>query len=452
MASIQFLGAAGTVTGSKYLFINGEHNILVDCGLFQGIKNLREKNREKLPINVQSIHSVVITHAHLDHCGYIPVLVKQGYTGKFLMTPPTRDLVELILLDSAKIQEEEAKHANEEGYSKHSPALPLYTIVEVEQCLERFETHFDEEWVHLSQNVAFQFIKNGHILGSCSIEIKSFDKKIVFSGDIGRANDALLPPPTPMKGGDIVVMESTYGDRLHPNEDALDLLEEVILTTYKRGGNLIIPSFAVGRAQEIMFLINELKQQKRISDIPVYLDSPMGTSATEIFLKYSHWHKLAPKQAYQIDRHVTFVKDMKDTFKVINNEKHKIIIAASGMITGGRVLSYIKELGWNPLNTILLVGYQGEGTRGRSLKEGARELKIRGKYIQIGAEVRTIDCLSAHADQAGMIEWLKGMNQLPEQLFLVHGEPSAQNSFRVKIQDELGLNVVIPSLYEEIQF
>jgi metallo-beta-lactamase family protein len=448
--SIQLLGAAGTVTGSKHLLKTSTTNVLIDCGLYQGLKKLREKNREPFPFNVKMIDAVVITHAHLDHCGYLPVLVKNGYKGRILMTSPTKELVELILLDSAKIQEEEAKLANLEGFSKHTPALPLYTESDVNKVLELIETHQDRERIRISEDVTFEFIKNGHILGSCSLEFHIDGRKIIFSGDLGRTNDDLLNAPETLEGGEFLVLESTYGDRLHPKEDVLSILEKVIFDTWERGGTTIIPSFAVGRAQEMLYLINELKDQKRIPPIPVYLDSPMGTSATEIFQRYSGWHKISNKKIYNLDRHVTFVKDAHETQRVIKDEKRKIVIAASGMITGGRVLNYISQLGWDPLNTILLVGYQGEGTRGRSLKEGAKELKIRGKYIQIGAEIQSIESLSAHADQQQMLDWVKSMNEIPQKIILVHGEPTAQNVFRVKLQDELGAEVIVPELMDEI--
>jgi metallo-beta-lactamase family protein len=449
--SIKFLGAAGTVTGSKHLLKTKHTQVLVDCGLYQGLKKLREKNREPFPVQIASINAVVITHAHLDHCGYLPVLVKNGYKGRILMTAPTKELVELILRDSAKIQEEEAHQANKEGYSKHSPAIPLYTESDVDKVIELIETHQDRERVRISEDITVEFIKNGHILGSTSLEFHIDGRKVIFSGDLGRGNDDLLAAPEVPDGAEFLVLESTYGDRVHPKEDVLDLLESVILNTWERGGTTIIPSFAVGRAQEILYLINELKDLKRIPAIPVYLDSPMGTSATEIFLRYSGWHKLSNKKIYNLDRHVKFVKDIRETQRIIKDDKRKIVIAASGMITGGRVLNYISQLGWDPLNTILLVGYQGEGTRGRSLKEGAKELKIRGKYVQIGAEIQTIDSLSAHADQKGMIDWVKAMNQLPEKIILVHGEPTAQNVFRVKLQDELGVEVLVPELLDEIK-
>jgi metallo-beta-lactamase family protein len=447
--SIQFLGAAGTVTGSKHLLKTPEKNILIDCGLFQGIKSLRLKNREPLPVDEKTIDILLLTHAHLDHCGYIPLFVKNGFKGKILMTPPTRDLVEIILRDSAKIQEEEARKANEEGYSKHSPAIPLYTEKDVEIALKHFEIRHDIDWVPISENISFRYLKNGHILGSAFIEMKCFGRKIVFTGDIGRTENALLAAPSVIEEADCLIMESTYGDRLHPAGDPADELEEIILHTLEKGGTLLIPSFAVERAQELMFIINKLKQEKRIPNLPVYLDSPMGTDTTDIFMNHPNWHKLNPTETYSICKHTQFIRDFQETLKLIKDNKPKIIIAASGMLTGGRVLSYLSVLGKDSKNTVLLVGFQGEGTRGRALKEGIKEIKLHGKYYQIEAEIMNISSMSGHADQLEMINWLKKFKKKPKQLFMVHGEPQAQNIFRVKIKDELAINATIPQLYEE---
>jgi metallo-beta-lactamase family protein len=450
--SIQFLGAAETVTGSKHLLKTPEVTILVDCGMYQGLKALRLKNREKLPIDEKSIDLLLITHAHLDHCGYIPVLVKNGFKGKILMTPPTRELVEIILMDSAKIQEEDARKANEECYTIHQPATPIYTVKDVEKCLKQFETKLDLKWVKISHNVSFRFLKNGHILGSAFIELDCYGKKIVFSGDIGRYNNDLMGNPTTIEEADYLVMESTYGDRIHPSTSAIDALETAILHTIEKGGNLLIPSFAVERAQEIMFLINRLKEEKRIlKNIPVYLDSPMGANATDVFLNHPSWHKLSTADTHLIYRDINIIRDYGDSLKIMKENRSKIVIAASGMLTGGRVLGYLKEYSTEPKNTILLVGYQGEGTRGRSLKEGIREVKLHGKYYQIDCEILTIETMSGHADQQEMLTWLKGFTRKPKQIFLVHGEPQAQNTWRVKIKDEVGIQCIIPTLNEEIE-
>jgi metallo-beta-lactamase family protein len=449
--SIQFLGAAGTVTGSKHLLKTSELNILIDCGLFQGLKSLRLKNWDKLSFNEKEINVILLTHSHLDHCGYIPLIVKNGFKGKIIMTPPSRDLVEIILRDSAKIQEEEARKANEDGYTKHSPAKPLYTEKDVEVALKQFETRKDIEWHKLSENISFRFLKNGHILGSAFIEILCFGEKIVFSGDMGRQKNELLEPPTIIEEADYLIMESTYGDRIHPNRLPIDDLEKIILETLKNKGSLLIPSFAVERAQDIMYLLNVLRESKRIPNVPIYLDSPMAASTTDIFLNYPNWHKLTPTEAQLISKNITIIRDYNDTLKLLKDTQNKIIIAASGMLTGGRILSYMTEYGKDPKNTILIVGYQAEGTRGRALREGLTELKIHGKYYQIKAKVANTDTMSGHADQSEMLEWMKKIKKKPKKIFLVHGESQSLNSFRVKIKDEIGVEVLVPEINDEFK-
>jgi metallo-beta-lactamase family protein len=447
--SIQFLGAVGTVTGSKHLLKTPEGNILIDCGLFQGLKNLRLKNRESLPIEMSELKHVIITHAHLDHCGYLPVLIKNGFEGKIWMTPPTKDLVEIILKDSAKIQEEEAEKANEGNYSIHEPATPLYTLKDVEKTLSYCFTQNDNSEIRLFPQTSFEFTKNGHILGACFLTINCLGKRIVFSGDIGRPNSELLECPNKPRFADYLIMESTYGDRVHPHSDIQTELEKTINETYAKNGILMIPSFAVGRAQEIMFHINQLKRQNKIPYLPVYLDSPMGADATRIFINHPKWHKLKSHTEDILTKDVHIIRDYKDTLEIMADKSPKIIIAASGMVTGGRILNYLGTYGDNPNNTILLVGYQGEGTRGRSLKEGALSLKFYGEYHAILAEVQSTDCLSAHADQSEMIGWLSELETKPKYTFLVHGERHAQEIFRVKIQDELNFKVVLPEMEEE---
>jgi len=447
--SIQFLGAASTVTGSKHLLKTPDKNILIDCGLFQGIKSLRLKNWSPLPVPVDKIDTVLITHAHLDHCGYIPLFVKSGFKGNILMTPPTRGLVEIILRDSAKIQEEDADRANRYGYSKHKPALPLYTTADVEKSLGQFKTYPDKEWINLSPHIRFQFLKNGHILGSCFIEMECFGKKIIFTGDIGRKVSELLAPPTIIDLADFIIMESTYGNRLHSNGNVMDELSDVINSTIHRKGNLLIPSFAVGRAQELMHIILQLKQKLNIPDIPVFMDSPMGADATEILNRYPDWHKLTPEDSKALHKNITIIKDWHDTQKVIAQKGSKIVIAASGMLTGGRVLEYLKNYVENKKNTIMLVGYQAEGTRGRALREGVHEIKMYGKYYKVQARICEISSLSAHADQQEMLDWLKQYKQKPSRIFLVHGEPMVQEAFKVKIEDELKIETTIPTQNEE---
>lgn len=441
---LQSFGAAQTVTGSKHLLRTPELNILIDCGLFQGLKELREKNWEALPVDPASIDVMILTHAHLDHCGYIPLLVKKGFKGKIYMTPPTKELAELILLDSAKIQEEDAEHANASGYSKHHPAKPLYTTEDAEFSFSHFVTIEHSIETKLSPEISFQFRKNGHILGSACVELNCYGKKIIFSGDIGRYNSDFLLPPSSLDGADFVIMESTYGDRLHDQKNPSDQLAEIINKTINQHGNVLIPSFAVGRAQEIMHIITELKNTAKIpAYIPVYLDSPMAADATDILCRYPKWHKLPKDQCMNVCKDVVINRDYHNTKKIIANSNCKIIIAASGMLTGGRVLEYLKHYLGNKRNTILLVGYQAEGTRGRALQNGAHEIKMHGRFYPVKANVAEIPGLSAHADQSELIQWIKHFKHLPEKIFLVHGEPNAQEALRVKIQHELNIPVEV---------
>jgi metallo-beta-lactamase family protein len=449
--SIQFLGAAGTVTGSKHLLKTPQGNFLIDCGLFQGLKSLRLRNWEPLPIDLEKLKAVLLTHAHLDHCGALPLLHKQGFRGKVYCTAPTRDLAEIILRDSAKIQEEDAALANKRGYSKHQPAVPLYTTELVEAILLQFETVEADRAVPLASEVTAVFRSNGHILGSTFIEVQCMDRLLLFSGDLGRPQSALLNPPTLPERADYVIMESTYGDRLHPNLQAVDELADAILDTIRQKGSLLIPSFAVGRAQELMHLINELKKANRIPDVPVFMDSPMGASATEIFRRHPAWHKLSPGQCASIFEEIKIIHKLSDTFDVIDSEGVKIVIAASGMLTGGRVLFYLEKYLENRRNTILLTGFQAEGTRGRALQEGAHELRMHGGYHPVRAQVKSLSAMSGHADQSEMMEWLSHLKEEPKKIFLVHGENGARDAFRLKIETKPGWNVAMPEMLQEFE-
>lgn len=441
---LQSLGAAETVTGSKHLLKTPELNILIDCGLFQGIKSLREKNWEKLPVHPSAIDAVILTHAHLDHCGYIPLLVKQGFKGKIYMTEPTRDLTELILLDSAKIQEEDAEKANRQRYSKHKPALPLYTAKEAEVSFRYFITKPCNTYIRLNDHVQFHLKPCGHILGACSVEIDCYGKRIVFSGDIGRYQSAILSSPEYFTSADYVVMESTYGDKLHEKDETYSALADMINQTVELGGNILIPSFAVGRAQELMYILNLLRMQERIPrNIPIILDSPMAASATEILLRYPEFSKIHKDKLIEMSDQVIINRDYRNTDRLIWQKGSKIILAASGMLSGGRVLEYLKHYIGDSMNAILMIGFQAEGTRGRALLNKAYELKIHGKYYSIHARVMEIMSLSAHADQAELLDWIRKFHNVPGQIMLVHGEPSAQESLRVKLQYEFHVPVKI---------
>ncbi len=447
---LQSLGAAETVTGTKHLLKTPELNILIDCGLFQGIKLLRMKNREELPVNPSEIDVLLLTHAHLDHCGYIPLFVKKGFRGKIYMTPPTRDLAEIILYDSAKIQEEDAERANREGYSRHKPALPLYKTEDVDFALQYFEVVEHSSEMQLSPHISFQFRKNGHILGSACVQLNCYDKTIIFSGDIGRYQSDFLLPPANINNADYVIMESTYGDRLHGDEDPADQLAAVINEAVSYHGTVLIPSFAVGRAQEIMHILNKLKKEDKIPRwLPVFLDSPMAADATDILCKYPKWHKLKHEECMSVCKDVVINRDWHNTKNIIAKQGSKIVISASGMLTGGRVLEYMKHLAPHENNSILLIGYQAEGTRGRALQNDAHEIKIHGKYYPVQARVVEISGLSAHADQSELIQWLKQFKHLPEKIFLIHGEPSAQEVLRMKIQDEFKIPVEIQKQNQE---
>ena len=449
--TLQSLGGAETVTGSKHLLKTPEITLLIDCGLFQGVKYLREQNWKSLNTDISEIDALILTHAHLDHCGYIPLLVKNGFKGKIYMTSPTKELTKLILLDSAKLQEEDAEKANRHHYTKHHPAKPLYTVNDTEKAFNQFVIVNENEEIKLSNHVHFRFKPCGHIIGACSVEVVCFEKTIIFSGDIGRNHSAILPAPDFFTHADFLVMESTYGDRLHDNTDLYDELEHWINITVKNHGNIIIPSFAVGRAQEIIYILHQLKKQNRIPfNIPIVLDSPMAASATDIMLHYANYTTIDQQEWLEIIQHITINREYERTRKIIQDKKSKIIIAGSGMVTGGRVLEYLKHDIGNSRNTVLIVGFQAEGTRGRALLNRTHELKMHGKFYPVKANIVEITGLSAHADQSELMEWIKKYENPPKQIMLVHGELSALEALRVKIQTELQIPVTIMMKDQEV--
>ena len=448
---ITFLGGAKTVTGSKYLIEAFDTSILIDCGVFQGLKELRLLNWEALPINVSSINTILLTHGHLDHVGYLPRLIKQGFKGAIIGTAPTLAIAEIILKDSAKIHEEEAKKANKEYFSKHQPALPFYTINEVEKTIARFEVQIEGKWIVINPHISYRFNYNGHIIGATFIELDINGKKFVFSGDVGRINDYLLRDPKRPDYADYLFIESTYGDKLHTVEAIEDKLSQIIKQTINNKGNLIIPSFAVERLQTLMFILFKLYQKNKIPNIPIFVDSPMGNNVLEVFKRFPKWHKLSESDYHAMCNHINIITSYADTWKTIDDKRSKIIIAGSGMVTGGRVLTYLQQLIDKTATTILLVGYQAEGTRGRLLKEGTHEIKIYGKYYPVKASVLSIDSLSAHADQSELLDWLSAIKNKPKAVYLIHGEPTAQNAFRVKIKDIYGWTAKIPELFETIE-
>jgi metallo-beta-lactamase family protein len=443
---INFLGAAGVVTGSKFLLETSEKNILIDCGMFQGLKELRELNWNDLPVDVSAIDVVLITHGHLDHVGYLPRLLKQGFTGKIIGTAPTLAIAEIILKDSAKIHQEESEKATKEQYTKHNPALPFYTIFEVEKTIARFQVEMANKWIALSENISYRFQYNGHIIGATFIELDMNGKRFVFSGDIGRPNDYLLEDPKKPEWADFLFIESTYGNKLHPNEDVEEILSKLIKETISQKGNLIIPSFAVERLQTLMYLLWKLYKENKIPNIPIFIDSPMGNNVLEVFNRFPKWHKLSMSEYHAMCNHINIVQSYKETWKTIDDKRSKIIIAGSGMVTGGRVLTYLQQLIDESSTTVLLVGYQAEGTRGRQLLEGAHEIRFFGKYYPVKAKINSIESLSAHADQNDLLDWMRNIKNIPEKVFLIHGEPTALDAFRIKIKDTYNWNVTIPKL------
>ncbi len=445
--SLRFLGGASTVTGSKTLIETNEHKVLVDCGLFQGLKSLRLQNWQPFDFDVSEIEAVIITHAHLDHVGYLPLLVKSGFAGNIYATQPTCDLARIILLDSAKIQEEEARLANMGGYTKHTPAKPLYTIKDSENALKFFVPIEDKEWITISPSFKFQLLRNGHILGSTLAEVICNGKKIVFSGDLGRENPLLLEPPVQVKEADFLVLESTYGDRDHTQVPKDEELASIVAEALLKNGNLIIPTFAVERAQEIMLILNSLKKQNMIpQSVPIYLDSPMGIDVTDVYLKHPDWHTLSEEECRMISTQTIQVRDIEQTRAIIEDQRSKIIIAGSGMLSGGRALEYLKAYVGETNTTVLFVGFQAEGTRGRAMLRGAEHIKIHGNHYRINAAIKEISAFSGHADRTELLNWVSHFDKKPEKIFLNHGEPKSSESLRIAIDEKFHIPCIVPLL------
>ncbi|NQU34313.1 MAG: MBL fold metallo-hydrolase [Bacteroidetes bacterium] len=449
--NITFLGAAGTVTGSKHLVTFGNKKILIDCGLFQGLKELRLLNWEPLTVDPATIDFVILTHAHLDHVGYLPRLVAQGFKGKVYCSAPTGAIAEVIMLDSAKIQEEDAEMANRIGYSKHTPAKPLYTVEDAKKAINQLYDVACDSWIDIDDNIRFRLNLIAHIMGATFVELEVDKKRLVFSGDIGRFDDPMLEEPHRPKHADYIIMESTYGDRHHKHEDAKKRLSEIINQTYDRGGTLIIPSFTVDRAQDFIWMIWQLKKQKKIPNIPVYLDSPMGVNVSRIYSDFDTYHKLGTDVFDEAWNHVKTVASVKDTFKISSDKTPKIVIAGSGMMNGGRVLLYLQDHLQNPKSTVMIAGYQAEGTRGRLIHNGIKEIKIHGNFYKVDCHIEEMVSMSSHADQEGLINWLSGLTSKPKTVFIVHGESQAANALRVKITHTFHWDVAIPKLNESFE-
>ena len=447
---ISFLGGAGTVTGSKYLIDVGKHRVLVDCGLFQGFKQLRERNWAPFPLPPSQIDAVLLTHAHLDHSGYLPKLVRDGFAGPIISTHATLRLCELLLPDSAHLMEADAAYANKKGFSKHKPALPLYTQPDAIRALDAFRPRGFHEPVAVLEGCRATFRPAGHILGAASVELDCDGTRIVFSGDVGRYSDATMVDPEPVAGADYLVVESTYGNRRHNPASPEEALEEVIERTARRGGTVIIPAFAVGRAQSLLFHLSQLRKRGRLAEVPVYLDSPMAVNASTIFCDHLGEHRLTAEQCREACGIATYVRETEASKALSQDAMPKVIISASGMATGGRVLHHLKRFAPDRRNTILLAGFQAGGTRGAALRDGATELKIHGDYIPIRAEVASLDMVSAHADRDELLRWLGGFESAPTTTFVTHGEPAASDEFRHCIAEKLGWPARVPEHGEQV--
>ena len=459
MPALTFLGAAGTVTGSKHLLDLGGHRVLIDCGLFQGAKDLRLRNWAALPFDGAKIDAVVLTHAHLDHCGYLPRLVSQGFRGKIFCTPATKDLCTLVLPDSAHIQEEDARHANRKGYSKHAPALPLYTSLDAARTLTLLQPVGYDRPVPVVPGLEVEFINAGHLLGSAYARAHVGGKTILFGGDLGRYGRPVLPDPSPVDGADVLLVESTYGDRVHEADDNGARLAGIINDALKRGGKIIIPSFAIGRVEEVIYWLKRLEQEKRIPVLPVYVDSPMAAGALQFYTE--RVNELDPdlKEANAGHRQVstfltermTVIETVEQSNALATSRDQAIVIAASGMATGGRVLHHLAQALPDGRNTVMFVGYQAAGTRGRMLCDGVKQIKIQGIVVPVAAKVERLDSMSAHADVNEILRWLKGFSQPPKMTYLVHGEPAGLEALEKRIQAELHWPTHIAKYLERVE-
>jgi len=483
LAYIQFLGAAGTVTGSKHLINTGDGSansgsansgsansgfkVLVDCGLFQGPKDWRERNWSDTPVPAKEINAVILTHAHLDHCGWIPRLVREGFRGPIYATPPTIDLCGIVLPDSGHLQEEDANFYNKTKKSKHDPALPLYTFEEAQHSLEYFKPVQVGDTNELSPEISFRFVRAAHILGSCMAEISlkqnGAARRLLFTGDIGRVHDHKIAPgkvvhsgPQEGESADVVVMESTYGNRLHPKEDPLPELAELITNTVKRGGSVVVPAFAIERTQKFVFILKHLMESSQIPRIPVFCDSPMAIKAVEIFLKHDEEYSDETRDMIRTYGSplqwpgFTFASTQEESKKINDVRSSSIIISSSGMVTGGRILHHLALRLPEPKNLVLFIGFQAPGTRGFTIKNKSDEVKIFGDFVPIRAQVAALEQFSDHADPPELLEWLRTFRNQPATTYLVHGEPDAASQLRDTMKQSLGWNVQIAQYREKV--
>jgi metallo-beta-lactamase family protein len=456
MADLTFLGAARTVTGSKYLLESNGTRVLVDCGLFQGLKELRERNWAPFPVDPESIDAVVLTHAHLDHVGYLPRLVAAGFRGRVFCTAGTADLCRLVLPDSARIQEEDARQANKHGYSKHNPALPLYTEPDAYRALTQLQPVGYERALEVARGVSVEFIPAGHLLGSSFLHVTLTEgRRILFGGDLGRYARPILPDPSSARTADLALVESTYGDRDHAPDDGGKALAEIITRTAARGGKVIIPAFAIGRVEELIYWIRRLEAEKQIPVMPVYVDSPMATEALKFYAaRVNELDADMRPESKQVNTFATarfqIIASPQQSKELTASRRSAIVISSSGMATGGRVLHHMAAALPDSKNTVLFVGYQAAGTRGRSLVDGANTIKIHGQAVPVNAEITRLDSMSAHADRGEILRWLGTFPQAPGRLCLVHGEPAPMDALKQRVESELGWNVHTPHHLERL--
>jgi metallo-beta-lactamase family protein len=442
----QFWGAAETVTGSKTLVTHAKKKVLIDCGLFQGYKKLRLKNWEALPFKPSDLEAVVLTHAHLDHSGALPLLQQQGFKGKVYCTPGTAELLKVLLLDSAKIQEEDAKYANKKGFSKHKPAKPLYTSEDVEELLKKVYTipFFKEQ--EICNGLQLELFPAGHIIGSSIVVLNDGRHKVCFSGDLGRLSDDVMNAPHPLPDCDSLILESTYGNRMHEREHPEKELAQIILDTFAKGGEVLVPAFAVGRTQKVIYHIITLMNHGIIPKVPVYMDSPMGINASEIFCKYHKEHHLTAQACNLIFDKTILARSQQESINIASSKNPKIVISSSGMATGGRVLHHLKRVLVDRNSSVIFTGFQAGGTRGAKLVAGEPTIKIHGEFIPVNASIHNVESMSAHADSSEMIAWVGAANRKPKAIYLNHGEPNALESLRDKITQHFpNINVYIPT-------
>ncbi|MGC4077331.1 MAG: MBL fold metallo-hydrolase [Rubrivivax sp.] len=447
---LHFLGAADSVTGSRHRVDLGGQRLLLDCGLFQGFKVLRERNWQTPPQALLDAEAVVLSHAHMDHSGYLPALVKHGWKGRIYASPATCALAEVLLLDSAKLQEEDARRANKFGYSRHEKALPLYTRADAARAIDRL-TPVDTGSAFKIGSVAVTLTPVGHLLGACAVTLDCRGERLVFSGDVGRSVDLLMPPPQPLPEADVLLVESTYGNRAHEQEDVAARMGEIVRETVRRGGSVLMPTFAVGRAQALMVVLHRLKRAGQIpQDLPIFLDSPMAVQATELYRRFAKVLRVKPAELKAACEGVRMVETPQQSMRLTSHRFPCVILSASGMATGGRVLHHLKAMAPSPQNHVVFPGFQVGGSRGARMVAGATEVKIHGEYVPVRCEVSHLEGFSGHADSDELMDWLRTTPKAPRQTFVVHGEPDAADALRVRIRDELGWAARVPQHGEQV--